>query len=57
MANIHKSSIQARHHLSDLANKNIAYGEVVIRFLVMEFGKFAVLNKCEFNALFGRVDD
>jgi hypothetical protein len=57
MANIYKSGVQTRHHLPDFADKNIAYCKVVICFLVVEFGKFAVLNQCEFNARFGRVDD
>ena len=57
MTNVYKSSIEPWHHLSDLADENIAYGEIIIRFLVVEFGQFAVLDECEFNARFGRVDD
>jgi hypothetical protein len=57
VADVYKSSIQPGHHLPDFADENIAYREVVVGFLMVEFGEFAVLNECEFNARFGRVDD
>jgi len=42
--NIHKGGIKSGHHFPYFSDKNIAYGKIVIRFLMLEFGKFTTFQ-------------
>jgi hypothetical protein len=54
---VDKCGIEPRHHFSDLTDQDVAYGEIVVGFLMLEFYEFAILQEGKFNAGFSSIDN
>ena len=57
MADVNERCVQAGHQFSDFADKNVADGEVVVGFLVVQFDQFPAFQQGLLHARRGGVDD
>ena len=57
VSNIYKGSVEAGHHFADFTDHDVAYAEVGVDFLVMEFDKAALFDEGHFNAVVAGVDN